>query len=125
MNLLLDTHVLIWALENNPTLSSEARNALVEGKNVVFVSAASIWEIGIKKATGKLDTPNNLLEEIQLHRFTPLNMNFEHSSLAGELPDIHKDLFDRMLVAQAMVEKLTLVTRDRVIPDYAVKTLKA
>ena len=71
---------------------------------MVFVSSASAWEIGIKRAMGKLEVPYNLLEEIGLHRFTPLNMNFEHAQLTGELSSIHKDPFDRMLIAQAIVE---------------------
>ncbi len=125
MNLLLDTHVLIWALENNPTLSKAARNAIVDGNNMVFVSSASAWEISIKRAMGKLEAPGNLLDEIELHRFTPLNMNFEHAQLAGALPDIHKDPFDRMLIAQALIERLTLVTRDDLIFRYEVKVLVA
>jgi PIN domain nuclease of toxin-antitoxin system len=125
MNLLLDTHTLIWALENNPTLSKNARCAITNGENLVFISAASLWEISIKKAMGKLKTPDNLQEEIELHRFSQLNINFDHAQLAGELPNIHKDPFDRMLIAQAMIEKLTLVTRDEVIPQYSVKLIKA
>ncbi len=125
MNILLDTHVLIWALENNPTLSEEAANCIVDGRNMVFASAASVWEIGIKMALGKLEAPDNLLEEIRMHRFTPLPMTLEHAQLAGKLPDIHKDPFDRMLVAQAMIEKLTLATRDKLIVEYEIKTIKA
>jgi len=125
MNILLDTHVLIWALENNPTLSDLSRNSIINGSNQVFVSSVSVWEIGIKRNLGKLDTPDNLLEEIQEHRFTPLHVNLEHAQLAGTLPNIHKDPFDRMLVAQAITEKLTLVTRDELIPKYDVRTLKA
>jgi len=72
MDLLLDTHVLIRALENNPSLSETARAAITDGGSQVFVSAASAWEIATKTAMGKLETPGNLLEEIRLHRFTPL-----------------------------------------------------
>ncbi len=125
MNLLLDTHILIWALENNPALSDKAREAIIDGRNMVFVSAASVWEISIKTAMGKLEVPNNLIEEIAIHRFTQLSMNFEHAKLAGELPDIHKDPFDRMLIAQAMIEKLTMVTQDNRIPKYGVSLLKS
>ncbi len=124
MNLLLDTHVLIWSLENNAALSGNARDAIVDGNNMVFVSAVSVWEISIKKAMGKLIAPDNLQEEIELHRFTPLNINIEHANLAGKLPAIHKDPFDRMLIAQAMIEKLTLVTGDKIIPQYDVNLLK-
>jgi len=125
MNLLLDTHALIWALENNSTLSEPARAAIIDGNNMVFVSPASAWEISIKKAMGKLEAPDNLYQEIKLHRFTELNINIQHAQLAGELPDIHKDPFDRMLIAQAMIEKLTLVTRDSLIVQYDVTTLQA
>jgi PIN domain nuclease of toxin-antitoxin system len=125
MNLLLDTHALIWALENNPTLSDNARDAIVNGENMVFVSSASAWEISIKQAMGKLKVPDNLREEIKLHRFTQLRINFEHVQLAGQLPDIHKDPFDRMLIAQAIIEKLTLITRDSQIAQYDVNFRKA
>ncbi len=125
MKLLLDTHVLIWALENNPTLSNQARDAIIDGENIVFISAASTWEISIKKAMGKLKTPDNLHDEIDLHRFTALNINFEHSDLAGKLPLIHKDPFDRMLIAQAMIEKLTLVSRDKLFTQYDISLLEA
>ena len=125
MNLLLDTHTLIWALENHPALSGNARDAIIDGRNMVFVSSVSAWEISIKKAMGKLKAPDNLVKEIKLHRFTRLDMNFDHAKLAGELPDIHKDPFDRMLIAQAMIEKLTLVTRDSQIAKYDVSLLKA
>ena len=125
MNILLDTHVLIWALENNPGLSDSARKSIIRAGNMVFVSSISIWEIAIKKNLGKLKTPENLQEEIELHRFTSLQINFDHAELAGKLPDIHRDPFDRMLIAQAIIEKLTLVTRDKVIPGYEVNTLIA
>lgn len=125
MNLLLDTHVLIWALENNPALSDKAREAIIDGGNMVFVSAATVWEISIETAMGKLEVPDNLIEEIELHRFTQLSMNFDHAKLAGELPDIHRDPFDRMLIAQAMIEKLTLITQDKRITKYGVSLLQA
>jgi len=125
MNLLLDTHILIWALENNPQLSEIAKKAIIDGRNVVFISTASIWEISIKKAMGKLDVPDNLHQEIQQHRFTLLDINYDHAQLAGELPNIHKDPFDRMLIAQTKIEKLTLVTKDKYISQYDAKVLKA
>lgn len=125
MNILLDTHVLIWALENNPDLSDIARNSITRASNMVFVSSVSIWEIGIKRNQGKLEAPDNLQEEIKLHRFTPLHINYDHAELAGKLPDIHKDPFDRMLIAQAIIEKLKLVTRDKLMARYEVDILIA
>lgn len=125
MNVLLDTHVLIWALENNPTLTESAVNSIVDGNNMVFVSSASVWEISIKQKLGKLQAPDNLLEEIRLHRFTPLHINLDHAQLAGKLPFIHKDPFDRMLIGQAIIEKLVLLTRDESIAKYNVNILKA
>ncbi|MEA3546215.1 MAG: type II toxin-antitoxin system VapC family toxin [Thermodesulfobacteriota bacterium] len=125
MNILLDTHVLIWALENNPTLATSARSSITRARNMVFVSSVSIWEIAIKKNLGKLEAPDNLQEEIKLHRFTPLPINYDHAELAGKLPDIHRDPFDRMLIAQAITEKLTLVTRDEWIARYDVEIVKA
>lgn len=124
MNVLLDTRVLIWALENNPSLSEKARDAIIEGGNMVFVSSASVWEISIKKSMGKLKAPDNLLEELVAHRFSLLNIGAEHAQLAGELPLIHKDSFDRMLVAQATIEKLTLISNDPLIARYKVKLLQ-
>ena len=125
MNLLLDTHVLIWTLENNPRLSASAREAIVDGENLVFVSAVSVWEISVKQAMGKLDVPDNLIEVIQIHRFTPLEINLQHAHLAGRLPAIHKDPFDRMLIAQSILEKLTIVTRDQIMNQYDVTVLNA
>jgi len=125
MNILLDTHVLIWALENSPTLSEAARSAIICGENLVFVSSASIWEIGIKVSLGKLKVPDNLQEELKIHRFTPLPITHQHAELAAQLPPIHKDPFDRMLIAQANSENLTLITRDEQIYKYDVSTLPA
>ena len=125
MNILLDTHVLIWSLENNATLSDDARNAIIDGNNMVFVSSATVWEINIKKSIGKLDVPDNLLDEIKSHRFTPIDINFDHAQLVGRLPYIHKDPFDRIIIAQAIIEKFVLVTRDRIIAKYDVNVLEA
>jgi PIN domain nuclease of toxin-antitoxin system len=125
MNLLLDTHVFLWAIDNSPELSQKARDAIENGNNVVFVSAATAWEIAIKKAIGKLKVPaGDYLEEIKLHRFTPLDITTEHALTIENLPPHHKDPFDRMLVAQAQVENLTLVTRDPRIKAYPVQVIE-
>jgi PIN domain nuclease of toxin-antitoxin system len=126
MNLLLDTHVFLWALEDHPTLSPEARAAIIDGGSLVFVSAATAWEITIKKALGKLRTPaTGYVEELQRHRFTPLDITTEHALAVEALPHHHADPFDRMLIAQAKVERLTLVTRDVWIQMYSVPTIAA
>ncbi len=125
MNLLLDTHTLIWVLEDHPALATAAREAIIDGNNTVFVSAISVWEISIKKALGKLEAPDTLLEEIERHRFTPLEVTLEHGDRAGKLPPIHLDPFDRMLIAQAQSEQLALVTRDAEIQKYPVHCLLA
>lgn len=126
MNLLLDTHVLLWALEDDPTLSPAARSAIIDGGNLVFVSAATAWEITIKKALGKLRAPTTgYLEELQRHRFTPLDITTEHALAVEALPLHHADPFDRILVAQAQVERLALVTRDARIRMYPVQIISA
>ncbi len=119
MNLLLDTHIFLWAVEDHPNLSSAAREAIVAGENVVFVSAATAWEIAIKRGLGKLDVPRgNYMEELKLHRFTPLDIKTEHTLAVEILPFHHKDPFDRLLIAQAKIEQLTLVTRDPKMMAY-------
>lgn len=124
MNLLLDTHVFLWAVDNVPRLSPKARDAIVDGNHVVFVSAATAWEISIKKAIGKLKVPDgDYLDELRLHRFTPLDITTEHALAVENLPFHHKDPFDRMLIAQAQVEKLTLVSHDPRMKAYAVQII--
>jgi PIN domain nuclease of toxin-antitoxin system len=125
MNLLLDTHTFLWAIDNNPNLSQEARAAITDGNNMVFVSAATAWEISIKKAIGKLTIPRgSYLDELNAHRFTPLDITTEHALAVENLPQHHKDPFDRLLIAQAQMEKLTLVTRDPRIKQYAVQVIE-
>lgn len=125
MNLLLDTHAFLWAIDNNPQLSKKARDAIIDGENVVFVSAATAWEIAIKKSIGKLKIPNgDYMEELKLHRFTPLDIATEHALTVENLPPYHKDPFDRMLIAQAQVEKLTLITGDPKIKAYPVPIIE-
>jgi PIN domain nuclease of toxin-antitoxin system len=126
MNLLLDTHVFLWAVDNNPNLSSVAREAIVDGHNIVYVSAATAWEISIKRALGKLRIPeSDYLDELRLHRFTPLSITTEHALAVEKLPPHHKDPFDRMLIAQALEEKLTFVTRDQRLKAYDVRLIEA
>ena len=126
VNLLLDTHVFLWALDNSPRLSQKARAAIIEGNNIVFVSAATALEIAIKKSIGKLKIPDgDYMEELKLHRFTPLDITTEHAITVENLPPHHKDPFDRLLIAQAQVENLTLITGDSRIKAYTVPIIEA
>lgn len=125
MRLLLDTHTLLWTLGEPARLASQARDAIEDERNEVFVSAVSAWEIAIKRALGKLVAPDDLEAKILSQGFSPLHITFHHADLAGALPRHHADPFDRMLVAQAEAEGLTLVTRDARMPVYGVRTLAA
>lgn len=125
MNLLLDTHTLIWVFDANSNLSEEAKNAIADGSNLVYVSAVTAWEIAIKKSIGKLKLKGNYLKGLKQYRFIPLDITTEHSLAVEFLPDHHKDPFDRLLIAQAQHENLTLVTRDTSITKYKVNTITA
>jgi PIN domain nuclease of toxin-antitoxin system len=123
VSLILDTHVLLWWIGNDSSLAAAARQAIADPDVRVFVSAASAWEIMFKKSTGKLDAPNDLDQQVARHEFEPLAITLAHALAAGSLPLHHKDPFDRMLVAQAMAEGLTIITRDPRIRQYGVRTL--
>lgn len=125
MRLLLDTHVLLWWLAGDPTLAADATSAIADPETVVYVSAASAWEIAIKQALGKLDAPGDLEQQIEANRFASLPITIGHAYSAGALPRHHDDPFDRMLVAQALAEGLTIVTRDPRVGVYDVPTLSA
>lgn len=124
MRLLLDTHVLLWWLGGR-AISKAAGDAIADPDNEADVSAASAWEIAIKKAIGKLAAPDDLEDQIRDGGFTPLPIRIDHALVAGELPRHHDDPFDRMLAAQATVEGLVVVTRDRRFADYGVQVLPA
>ncbi len=125
MRLLLDTHVLLWWLGDDPTLSPQARAALADGKNPAYVSSAVIWEISIKRAIGKLKVPKRFRAVLDDQPFEPLDITPEHAHAVGDLPLHHSDPFDRMLVAQAKIEGLTLVTRDKHLAAYELAILAA
>ncbi len=125
MSYLLDTHTLLWWLSENPILSTEAKTIIATPQNLIFVSAVSAWEISIKKAIGKLEAPDDLEQAIAYNNFTPLEITIQDGNLAGKLPNYHNDPFDRMLVAQAMNNNLTIITKDSKIPQYQVKTILA
>ena len=125
MNLLLDTHVLLWWLDDYPTLSKKAKDGIADGKNLVFISAVVIWEIRIKQSLGKLKLPHNFRKVLDSQPFEPLDITVEHVHAVGNLPTHHRDPFDRMLVAQTKVEHLTLVTRDIRLKKYKIPIIEA
>jgi len=125
MNLLLDTHVVLWWFDNPDLLSEKARAAISQGENMVFISAAAAWEIAIKKALGKLEAPDNLEAVMAEEDFQPLPITIPHALAVAALPPIHQDPFDRMQVAQAKAESLTLVSRDALIGQYEIPLIVA
>ncbi len=125
MRLLLDTHVLLWWLGASNALSSAARRAIGSPEAEIRVSVATAWEISVKRARGSLTAPDDLPEALTDSGFQPLPIGLEHALAAGDLPPHHADPFDRMLVAQAQLEGLTVVTRDPRINRYDVHVLAA
>lgn len=122
-SLLIDTHVLLWALSDPDRLSPSAFDVLRTRATPAHLSAASVWEIAIKRRSGKLTAPDELFEKIGEAGFEPLPISAEHAQRAGDLPLHHRDPFDRMLVAQALHQGLTILTSDEKITLYDVPTL--
>ena len=125
MKLLLDTHAFLWWLNDDSQLGSEARRAIEQPDNFVYVSVATAWEIALKRASGKLEARGNIAEWIEQNAFIDLPIDVEHAVASAELPRHHKDPFDRLLVAQAQIEEMTLVARDDEIDKYDVSVLDA
>ena len=125
MNLLLDTHILIWCFTKPEELKASTRETIRDGKNSVYVSAASTLEIAIKMSLGKLEMPPNLEALMKRSRFQSLPITIPHTMEIGTMPKVHSDPFDRLLAAQAKHERFTLVTRDKQLLDYPIKTLEA
>ncbi|WBB95729.1 type II toxin-antitoxin system VapC family toxin [Solwaraspora sp. WMMA2080] len=123
MSLLLDTHVALWAITGDATLGDDFLDRLRHDPDV-FLSPVSLWEITIKQATGKLAGPTDLAEQVRSMGFVELPVTHAHAIRAGRLPAHHRDPFDRMLVAQAIVEGATLASRDSSIALYDVDILK-
>ena len=122
MSLLLDTHAFLWWV-GGARLDSVASSRIADPDTLVAVSAASAWEIAIKRSTGKLRFDGDVAAEVTANGFEPLPIGLDHAVRAGALPAHHRDPFDRMLVAQAQAEGLTLVTRDTRLRDYDVEIL--
>ncbi|MBB1073074.1 type II toxin-antitoxin system VapC family toxin [Rhodoferax sp. 4810] len=122
MNLLLDTHALLWWFTDDPQLSAPVRDALLNTTNTVFVSAASAWEIATKQRIGKLNGVPQISERFNelviADGFKHLPVTYLHALRAGHFPQAHRDPFDRMLAAQSQIERLTLVTCDQALAAF-------
>ena len=122
LRILLDTHVALWWANDPAKLTGSARSLIADGANDVFLSAASVWEAAIKTAAGRLLTPTPIDEAASTAGLRELTINWTHCRRASALPSLHRDPFDRMLIAQALEEGLVLVTRDPLVQQYAVPT---
>lgn len=123
---LLDTHTLVWWLEGREQLSAKAREIIEDAETTIFVSAASAWELAIKSQIGKFKSPQlvrGFEREIQNEGFVELPISIEHALCAGGLDSPHKDPFDRILVAQAQVEKIPIVSNDRALDGFSIRRL--
>ncbi len=125
MKLLLDTHALLWASSSPQELSVEAREEIAKESNVVFVSHASLWELRIKESIGKIKLPKTFYRDLHPAGFELLPIHLNHIETFGKLPLHHRDPFDRMLIAQAQVDQLILVTRDETLAKYSIKIIGA
>ncbi len=127
MQLLLDTHALLWWLVGDERLSLKAREAIADERNSVFVSAASVWEVSTKHRIGKLPGVAAILPDldaaIEGQGFRELPISFRHGQAAGALPGPLRDPFDRMLIAQAMIEDMVLVSTEEIFDSYGVRRL--
>ncbi|WP_166844334.1 type II toxin-antitoxin system VapC family toxin [Isoptericola sp. BMS4] len=123
MRVLADTHVLLWWLADDPNLSPEHRRVLADRRNDVHFSAVSVAEVAIKASLGKLEAPEGMAEVLVEGRFAPVDLTAEHAERLRHLPWHHRDPFDRMIVAQAQVEGMTVATVDPAFRDYDVPTV--
>jgi PIN domain nuclease of toxin-antitoxin system len=118
VRLLLDTHAFLWWAADDARLGADERDAIRDSKNEVYLSSASVWEIVIKQGLGRLKIPEPASAAALRLGFLPLPITFEHAEATASLPALHRDPFDRLLVAQAKLESLTLLTRDPAIRAY-------
>ncbi len=127
MKALLDTHTFLWWNLDDPQLSDTAREFISDGRNEIFLSAASVWEIAIKYGQGRLELPDKpeqyIAQRLARHRFSSLPIQLSHAAQVYRLPDIHKDPFDRLLVVQSQLEELPLLTADSQIARYDVNII--
>ena len=127
MRALLDTHVFLWWITDDPRLSPRAREAIADAGNQIFLSAASGWEIAIKARLGKIQLPAHpghfIAEQLALNAIECLPLRMEHALHVYTLPDYHRDPFDRLLVAQSQLENMPIITSDPFIARYAVEVI--
>lgn len=124
MNYLLDTHIILWWLTNPKQISAKAIKIISDKENSVFISSTSLWEMAIKKGLGRLTLPRNIVEILQTEGIQIMPIGHEEALGISDLPQIHQDPFDRMLVMQAKLHNCVLITRDENIMDYPVVTIK-
>lgn len=125
--LLLDTHAFLWWVDDAPELTDAARGAIADANNQCYLSLASCWEMAIKSRLGKLrlakPVERFVAEQLAANGFTLLNIELRHAAKVEKLPLHHRDPFDRLLIAQVIAEKLTVITADKVFSDYGVKVI--
>ena len=124
MRVLLDSHVVLWWLDDSDSLGSQCRH-LIEHADEAYVSAVTPWELGIKRSLAKLSMPDGLSGVLEADGFKLLSITAVHAELAPSLPPFHRDPFDRMLVAQAQLEALVLVTADKALAGYDIEQFDA
>lgn len=127
MRALLDTHTFLWWNLNAPELSATVREFIADDQHEIFVSAATAWEIAIKYGKGRLELPESpeqyIANRLSLHQFTGLPIQLSHAAAVYQLPDIHQDPFDRLLIVQSQLENMPLLTADPEIVKYAVSVI--
>ena len=120
MRFLLDTHILLWWIDDDKRLSGQARQIIKDQCNEIYVSDISFWEIQIKVMNGKLNVDlETVIQQLPVNNFLPLNLNSRHIMALAKIPDHHQDPFDRMLIAQAITEPLHLITHDAIVAKYS------
>ncbi len=122
---LLDTHTFLYCLFGTEKLSPGCKEIITDPENDIFVSSVNLWEISIKKSIGKLQAPKDMVSIVEEKGFLGLPVSLEDGQSILDLPLLHKDPFDRMLITQAKNNNLTIITNDKVIPTYDVKTMSA
>ncbi len=127
MRALLDTHAFLWWLDGDERLSLTARDLIADERNIILFSAASAWEITTKVRIGKLpgaiEVADNLANSLLQQGFTELPITVNHAQRAGALPGLHKDPFDRMLIAQAHAENISLISNEKLFDQYAIQRI--